>query len=52
MLNLKLLCKDFNTVLNGHGGGRGLIFQGRVKATAEQIKKFIDEMSVDNYADA
>ena len=51
-LNLRKLCKEFNTALKGSGGGKGEMVQGKVNSTASEIRKFIDEMSVDDYADA
>lgn len=51
-LNLRKLCKEFNLSLNGSGGGKGEMVQGKVNSTASEIRKFIDEMSVEDYADA
>ncbi len=52
--NLKLpaLIKDFNHVLNGSGGGRGEMAQGKLKATAQEIRTFLKNLRIDEYENA
>lgn len=40
-LNMKDVAKSINTALNGRGGGRDTMIQGKVTATKEEIVEFI-----------
>lgn len=49
MLDLSLLVKDFNKALNGSGGGRGELVQGKIKCSAQVIYNFLKTLRVDDY---
>lgn len=51
-LDLTSFVKDFNKSLNGTGGGKGSIVQGKVKTDKYSVKKYIDELKVKAYANA
>lgn len=51
-LQLLVLVKDLNFSLNGRGGGRGSLVQGKISADADKIIEFINEMKVEKYENA
>ena len=51
-LQLAEFFRDFKAALNGTGGGKGAILQGRVKATKNEIYRFISGMKVESYENA
>ena len=38
--------KNFNTALNGRGGGRGTMIQGKVTASKEAILNYFNELDL------
>ena len=48
-LDLTSFIKDFNKTLDGNGGGRGVMLQGRTKATKEQINNYITNLRYTDY---
>ena len=40
-LNMKTIAQNINNALNGRGGGRDTMIQGKVSATKEEIERFI-----------
>ncbi len=40
-LNMKTVAQNINNALNGRGGGRDTMIQGKVSATSEEIERFI-----------
>ncbi len=52
VLDLKLFAKDFNSALNGSGGGKGTIIQGKVNAAEDDIFRYIKNIRVKNYENA
>ncbi len=51
-LKLDKFARDFNSLLNGSGGGKGTMLQGKVKSTKDDIVKFVNEMKVEKYENA
>lgn len=51
-LNLDKFARDLKNSLNGSGGGRGTMIQGKLKASKDDIVRFINEMKVENYENA
>ncbi|MBR3768504.1 MAG: hypothetical protein IKL10_09745 [Clostridia bacterium] len=51
-MNLSLFAKAFNLSLDGTGGGRGSIIQGKVKSNSEQITEFVKNMRFEEYENA
>lgn len=48
-IDLKMFVKAFNSALNGKGGGKGELVQGRINATKSEINAFIIEMRIQEY---
>ena len=42
--DMRSVAKEINTMLNGRGGGRDTMIQGKISATEEEILDFIDKM--------
>ena len=51
-LQLNKFAHDFNSALLGTGGGRGMMIQGKISATKNEILNFINEMKVEDYENA
>lgn len=51
-LDMKKFCRAFNSSLNGTGGGKGTMIQGKVRSSASDIEHFIKEMKVEDYENA
>lgn len=51
-LELRKLVSDFNSALNGSGGGKGCIAQGKLNCCRNSIEKYINELKVDVYENA
>ncbi len=46
--DLRPLGKELNDALNGRGGGKGDFFQGSIRASREQVKKFFSFVDCDD----
>ena len=43
-MDMKAVAKELNTALQGRGGGRDTMIQGKASATEEQILKYIENV--------
>ena len=48
-LDLNSFAKDFNSALNGRGGGRGTMIQGKISASKEDIISSLENLPLENY---
>lgn len=48
-LDLNSFAKDFNSALNGRGGGRGTMIQGKISASKEEILSCFENLRLENY---
>ncbi len=52
MLNLSVIINELKSAFNVSGGGRGNIIQGKIFATQNDIRNFLNEKRLNNYENA